>query len=88
MLHARSMALIDEAKSVTRDKDTGSIEAPGSMKDDRVVAAALATHCWEERIKKDMLAHVSSVFPDDGETKAQEKSEHAKGMEPGDGQHK
>lgn len=56
MLRARSMALIDEAKSVTRDKDTGSIEAPGSMKDDRVVAAALATHCWEDRIKKDMLA--------------------------------
>jgi hypothetical protein len=56
MLHARSQALIDEAKSVTRDRDTGSIEAPGSMKDDRVVAAALATLCWEDRIKKDMQA--------------------------------
>jgi hypothetical protein len=56
MLHARSQALIDEAKSVTRDNDSGSIEAPGSMKDDRVVAAALAVHCWEDRIKKDMQA--------------------------------
>jgi hypothetical protein len=56
MLHVRSQALIDEAKSVARDNDSGSIEAPGSMKDDRVVAAALATHCWEDRIKKDMQA--------------------------------
>ncbi len=56
MLRVRSQALIDEARSVTRDNDTGSIEAPGSMKDDRVVAGALAVHCWEDRIKKDMQA--------------------------------
>jgi hypothetical protein len=56
MLHIRSQSLIDEAETVSRDKDSGSIEAPGSMKDDRVVAAALATHCWEDRIKKDMQA--------------------------------
>ena len=36
----RSLALIEEMKTVARDGD--SIEAPGNMKDDRVIASALA----------------------------------------------
>jgi hypothetical protein len=53
MLHIRSQAYIEEAKKVAQDGD--SIEAPGSLKDDRVVAMALAVHCWETRTRKDML---------------------------------
>lgn len=53
MFHARSIELINEMRTVARDGD--SIEAPGSMKDDRVIAGALAVHCWEDRVKKDMM---------------------------------
>lgn len=53
MLRVRSQAYIEEAKTVAQDGD--SIEAPGSMKDDRVVAMALAVHCWETRARKDMM---------------------------------
>jgi hypothetical protein len=53
MLRVRSMSFIEEARTVAQDGD--SIEAPGSMKDDRVVAMALAVHCWETRARKDML---------------------------------
>lgn len=41
----RSMDLVDEMRTIARDGDT--IKAPGSMKDDRVLAAAFAVHCWE-----------------------------------------
>lgn len=53
MFRARSIELINEMRTVARDGD--SIEAPGSMKDDRVIAGALAVHCWEDRVKKDMM---------------------------------
>lgn len=53
MLRVRSIDLINEMRSVSRDEDR--IEAPGSMKDDRVIAGALAVHCWEDRVKKDMM---------------------------------
>jgi hypothetical protein len=53
MLRVRSMSLIQEARTVAREGD--SIEAPGSMKDDRVMAMALAVHCWEDRCRKDMM---------------------------------
>lgn len=53
MFRARSIELINEMRTIARDGD--SIEAPGSMKDDRVLAAAFAVHCWEDRVKKDMM---------------------------------
>lgn len=54
MLHLRSLAAIDEMKTIARDGD--SIGAPGSMKDDRVLALALATHYWETGPRKQMIA--------------------------------
>ena len=53
MLHIRSMSLIDEMKTIAREGD--SIKAPGNMKDDRVLAMALAVHCWEDRARKTLI---------------------------------
>lgn len=53
MLRVHSMDLIDEMKTIAREGD--SISAPGSMKDDRTIAMALAVHCWEERIRKNLI---------------------------------
>jgi hypothetical protein len=50
MLHVRSMATIDEMKTIAREGDT--IGAPNSMKDDRVIALALAVHYWETGPRK------------------------------------
>lgn len=47
-MRVRSMSLIDEMKTIAREGD--SISAPGSMKDDRVFAAALACHAWETKM--------------------------------------
>lgn len=44
-LRVRSMELVDEMKTIAREGDT--IKAPGSMKDDRVLAASFAVHVWE-----------------------------------------
>ena len=52
MTHIRSLDLIEEARWITRDGD--AIESQGSKKDDRMVALALATRCWEERVRKAM----------------------------------
>lgn len=50
----RSAELIKEMNSVSRDGDT--IEAPGSKKDDKVVAAAMAVQCWLEKVKTSLMA--------------------------------
>lgn len=50
----RSGELIKEMNGVAREGD--SIEAPGSKKDDKVIAAALATQCWLERIKVSLMS--------------------------------
>lgn len=50
----RSAELIKEMNSVSRDGD--SIEAPGSKKDDKVVAAAMAVQCWLEKVKTSLMA--------------------------------
>ncbi len=50
----RSAELIKEMNSVSRDGDT--IEAPGSKKDDKVVAAAMATQCWLEKVKTNLMS--------------------------------
>lgn len=54
MFHIRSMDLVGEMKSIAREGDT--IKAPGSMKDDRVLAAAFAIHCWENGPRKMLMA--------------------------------
>ena len=48
--HVRSLELVEEMKTIARERDT--IKAPGSMKDDRVLAAAFAVHCWETGPRK------------------------------------
>jgi hypothetical protein len=49
----RSAALIDEMRSIAREGD--KIAAPSSMRDDRVLAAALAVYYWESRIRKNLM---------------------------------
>lgn len=55
MLLIRSMETVEEMKSITREGDT--IEAQGSKKDDRVMALAFAVRCWEERVRRFMVAN-------------------------------
>ncbi len=50
----RSMDLVEEMKTIAREGDT--IKAPGSMKDDRVLAASFAVHCWENGPRKLLMA--------------------------------
>ncbi len=52
-LHIRSHDLIEEMKTIARDGD--SISAEGNLKDDRVIAAALAVHFWDNRIRRNMI---------------------------------
>ena len=49
----RSIDLLDEMKTIAREGD--SIKAPGTMKDDRVLAAAFAVHCWETGPRKQLV---------------------------------
>lgn len=52
-LRIRSSALIEEMQTIAREGD--SIGAPEGMKDDRVVAAALAAYYWDTKIKNLLL---------------------------------
>ena len=53
-MRIRSHDLIEEMKTIARDGDT--IEGEGSGEhDDRVVAAALANHYWETRIRRNLI---------------------------------
>lgn len=52
-VHIRSMEVIEEMRSISREGD--SIAAPGSMRDDRVIALALANYYWETRIRPRMV---------------------------------
>jgi len=54
IVRVRSLDMIGEMKSISREGD--SIGAQGTMKDDRVLALALATHCWEERAQRELIA--------------------------------
>ena len=49
----RSMDLVKEMKTIAREGDT--IKAPGSMKDDRVLAASFMIHCWETGPRKSLI---------------------------------
>lgn len=53
-LRVRSMDLVEEMKTIAREGDT--IKAPGSMKDDRVLAAAFMVHCWESGPRRILMA--------------------------------
>lgn len=52
--HIRSLDLIEEMKTIAREGD--SIKAPGSMKDDRVLAASFAIHIWETGTRKTLMS--------------------------------
>jgi hypothetical protein len=52
-LWIRSNALVEEMRSVAREGD--SIGAPESMKDDRVMAMALAAHYWDTKIRNGLV---------------------------------
>jgi len=53
-LRVRSLDLVEEMKTIAREGDT--IKAPGSMKDDRVLAASFAVHCWETGPRRILMA--------------------------------
>lgn len=53
-LRIRSISAIDEMKKVTREGDR--IQAHGHLKDDRVVALALAVHAWETKMLSSLVA--------------------------------
>jgi len=50
----RSLDLVEEMKTIAREGDT--IKAPGSMKDDRVLAAAFTVHCWESGPRRMLIS--------------------------------
>lgn len=52
-MRIRSAALIEEMKTIARDGD--SISAPQSMRDDRVIAAAMASYYWDTKIRNLMI---------------------------------
>lgn len=54
IIRVRSIDLISEMRTVARDEK--SIGAPDGMKDDRVLAAALGVHCWEEKVRRGLIA--------------------------------
>jgi len=49
----RSHDLIEEMKTIARDGD--SIAAEGSLKDDRVIAAAMALHYWDTKVRRNLI---------------------------------
>lgn len=53
-IHIRSQDLLAEMKTIAREGDT--IKAQGVLKDDRVLAAAFAVHCWEQGSRKSLVA--------------------------------
>jgi hypothetical protein len=52
-LRIRSHDLIEEMKTVTRDG--ASIAAEGNLKDDRVIAMAMAVHYWNTKIRRNLI---------------------------------
>lgn len=54
MLKVRSMELLEEMKGIVRE--SGFLGAPGRGKDDRVIAAALASVCFAEQVQPRLIA--------------------------------
>jgi len=53
MMMVKSLDLVEEMKTIVRDE--GSIEASGRNKDDRVIAAALATAAYAEQLQPRLI---------------------------------
>jgi hypothetical protein len=54
-LRIRSAELIEEMRVVEREKDDGDIIVPSGSKDDRVMSMAFAVHCWEEKVRRQLI---------------------------------
>lgn len=54
MLTIRSQDTVEEMRSIAQEGD--SIAAQGSKKDDRVIALAMGIRCWEERVRRTLMA--------------------------------
>lgn len=54
VLTLRSMSCVQEMQRVVRDGD--SIGAPGMQRDDRTFALAMGIRCWEDKLRRRMLA--------------------------------
>jgi hypothetical protein len=54
MMKIRSMDTLEEMKTIVRED--GFLGAPGRSKDDRVIAAALATVAWAEQVQPRLIA--------------------------------
>ena len=52
-MHIRSAALVEEMKTIAREGD--HIGAPQSMRDDRVISAAMAAYYWDTKIKNNLI---------------------------------
>ncbi len=52
-MRIKSADVIKEMSTVAREGDV--IKAPGQLKDDRVLALALALHCWEGSTRKQLI---------------------------------
>jgi hypothetical protein len=65
LMDIKSMDLLDEMKGIVREG--GFIGAPGRGKDDRVIAAALATVAWAEQVQPRLIAmrHTRKVSHDE-----------------------
>lgn len=55
ILIIRSVAMVEEMKTVVRDGGQAPA-APGGQNDDRVVGAALAVMCWNDQLRTQLLA--------------------------------
>ena len=53
-LHIRSLDTIEEMATITREDNT--IKAPGTKKDDRVLAMAFALRCWVHKLRPRLVA--------------------------------
>lgn len=63
IVHIRSRDTLEEMKSITREGD--QIKAQGSKKDDRVMALAMSIRCWEERVRRHLIAQKRSRTDDE-----------------------
>lgn len=53
-LHVKSLDLVEEMATITREDNT--IKAPGTKKDDRVLAMAFALRCWVHKLRPRLVA--------------------------------
>jgi hypothetical protein len=53
-LHIRSLETIEEMATITREDNT--IKAPGTKKDDRVLAMAFAVRCWVHKLRPRLVS--------------------------------